>query len=379
MSKVFISGCFDLLHSGHVAFIEEAATHGDVYVGLGSDRTIAGLKGRPPVNNEQERLYMMKALRDVRDAWINSGSGVLDFVDDMKRLAPDILFVNQDGFSLDKEKLCRELGVRIVVSNRVPHAGLPARSTTAYRQECRIPYRIDLAGGWLDQPAVSKLAPGPVLTLSLEPDIEFYDLAGMATSTRKMAIELWGSQLPPLDPVKMGRNLFCYENPPGKRAVSGSQDSLGITLPGLNRLHYDNDFWPASITPCRDDSVLAWLERHLSLVFIKQRAPGFDPYRGCDIAPAKAAELARAAEACWHAALAKDFGAFATAFYDSFKAQVAMFPATVTPEVEEVMERRKGQFAGCKLAGAGGGGYMILAAERPPADSIPIRARRDML
>ena len=33
--KVFVSGCYDMLHSGHVAFFEEAATHGDLYVGLG--------------------------------------------------------------------------------------------------------------------------------------------------------------------------------------------------------------------------------------------------------------------------------------------------------------------------------------------------------
>ena len=38
--KVFVSGCYDMLHSGHVAFFAEAATHGDLYVGLGSDKTI---------------------------------------------------------------------------------------------------------------------------------------------------------------------------------------------------------------------------------------------------------------------------------------------------------------------------------------------------
>ena len=55
--KVFVSGCFDMLHSGHVAFFEEAATHGDLYVGIGSDRTISDLKGRRTVNGERERLY----------------------------------------------------------------------------------------------------------------------------------------------------------------------------------------------------------------------------------------------------------------------------------------------------------------------------------
>jgi cytidyltransferase-like protein len=54
--KVFVSGCYDLLHSGHVAFFKEASQFGDLYVGIGSDETIKDLKGRPTVNSEQERL-----------------------------------------------------------------------------------------------------------------------------------------------------------------------------------------------------------------------------------------------------------------------------------------------------------------------------------
>ena len=54
--KVFVSGCYDMLHSGHVAFFEEASTHGDLYVGIGSDRTIRDLKNRKTINTERERL-----------------------------------------------------------------------------------------------------------------------------------------------------------------------------------------------------------------------------------------------------------------------------------------------------------------------------------
>jgi len=62
-----------MLHSGHVAFFEEASSLGDLYVGLGSDQTMALLKGRKPVNTEKERLYMVKSLKYVKNAWINSG------------------------------------------------------------------------------------------------------------------------------------------------------------------------------------------------------------------------------------------------------------------------------------------------------------------
>ena len=37
--KVFVSGCYDLLHSGHVEFFRQAAQYGDLYVGIGSDNT----------------------------------------------------------------------------------------------------------------------------------------------------------------------------------------------------------------------------------------------------------------------------------------------------------------------------------------------------
>ena len=67
--KVFVSGSYDMLHSGHVAFFEEAASYGDLYVGLGSDKTIADLKARKTVNSDAERLYMVKSLKMVKDAW----------------------------------------------------------------------------------------------------------------------------------------------------------------------------------------------------------------------------------------------------------------------------------------------------------------------
>mgnify|MGYP000488140863 CR=1 FL=1 len=78
--KVMVSGCFDLLHSGHVAFLREAATHGELHVCIGSDRTIHGIKGRYTVNDERERRYMLEALASVHAVHIGSGTGQMDFV-----------------------------------------------------------------------------------------------------------------------------------------------------------------------------------------------------------------------------------------------------------------------------------------------------------
>jgi len=131
--KVFVSGCYDMLHSGHVAFFEEASRLGDLYVGLGSDATIAALKHRKTVNSDAERLYMVKAIRYVKDAWINSGSGIMDFEAEVLSLKPDVFFVNSDGFSQAKADFCKAHGIQLVVSERIPSPGLPARSTTALR------------------------------------------------------------------------------------------------------------------------------------------------------------------------------------------------------------------------------------------------------
>src|SRR5581483_8854115 len=194
--KVFVSGCFDLLHSGHVRFLERAAALGDVYVGIGSDHTVRELKGRDPVMTQQERKYLVESLRPVKACFVNQGSGALDFVAELTRLAPDVFVVNAEGHSPLKRQLCRRLGIRYVVQRRTPRGGLPRRCTTDLRSECRIPFRLDLAGGWLDQPFVSRHAPGAVLTVSVEPTIAFNERSGMASSSRRRARELWHTQLP---------------------------------------------------------------------------------------------------------------------------------------------------------------------------------------
>ena len=135
--KVFVSGCYDLLHSGHIEFFRQAAEYGDLYVGIGSDKTILGYKNHKTIYSEQERLFMVKSIRYVKDAFINAGSGIMDFVPTLDIVHPDILVVNSDGNSPAKEQLCRERGMQYVVLNRNPHEGLEARSSTELKKtEC---------------------------------------------------------------------------------------------------------------------------------------------------------------------------------------------------------------------------------------------------
>lgn len=181
-----------MLHSGHVAFFKEVSGYGDLYVGLGSDRTIEE-QNRPTINSEQERLYTVKSVKYVTDAFVNSGSGLIDFEKELEELQPDYFVVYEDGYSPIKDEICKKLGIELKVLSRTPDPGLPPRSTTDLRtnDNCRPPFRIDLAGTWIDQPYVSRYHPGWAITLSLEPIVEYYERCGMSTSTRNAAKKLW--------------------------------------------------------------------------------------------------------------------------------------------------------------------------------------------
>ncbi|MDD2571277.1 MAG: adenylyltransferase/cytidyltransferase family protein [Bacteroidales bacterium] len=378
MPKVFVSGCYDLLHSGHVAFFREAAQYGDLYVGIGSDATIRELKGRGTVNSEEERLYMVKAVRYVTDAWINRGSGIMDFEEDVRRFLPDIFLVNEDGNSPAKAALCKELGIKYVVLERIPEAGLPARSTTSIRSadSSLLPYRLDLAGTWIDQPYVSKHGHGWAITISLEPIIDYNERCGMSTSTRNAARRIWPYQLPPERPEKLAEMLFRFENEPGRTEISGAQDAIGICMPGLNRHYYDGHYWPSKIESCHDEEILSWLEEHLYMVLLWPRPAGFNPVPGAQLTAEGVQALTRAAALCWDAILERDLHAFAQQFKASFEAQVSLFPDMVNPQIQKVMDSYREVALAWKLAGAGGGGYLALVAEKPVPGAMRLKIRR---
>ena len=365
-----------MLHSGHVAFFEEAASHGDLYVGLGSDQTIWGLKARKTINNNAERLYMVKAIKFVKDAWINSGSGIMDFEKEVVELKPDIFFVNTDGYTPAKLEFCKKHNIELIVSKRLPSPGLPERSTTALRQECRIPYRVELCGGWLDQPFVNKFCPGPVLTISIMPDMEFNFRSGMATSSRKKAIELWQSEIPVGDPEQLAKTLFCVENPPGTERISGSQDQLGLLMPGLNKLNYDNGYWPVSIDSVLDDGILNFVEKNLWLVQLPQREDNYDVFANMNVNPASSRKLAETTSAVWQAILKKDVKAWGENTCAAFEAQLEMFPNMITESAKNVIDSYKDIARGWKLTGAGGGGYLCLISDKAIPNAIQIRIRK---
>ena len=385
--KVFVSGCYDLLHSGHVEFFRQAAEYGDLYVGIGSDSTILKYKNHQTVYNERERLFMVKAIRYVKDAFINQGSGIMDFVPTLDIVKPDILVVNEDGSCEEKRKLCAERGMEYIVLHRTPAEGLEQRSSTSLKaQTCTLPTRLDLAGTWIDQPSVSCFAPGWAITISLLPTFEIRERCGLSTSTRNMIKKIWPIKLPDMQPEMLAKLVFCFENDPERSdgIISGAQDSIGICVPGLCRHYYNGRYWPEKIEQLNDDDVLDWLEQHLCLIPIEPRKPGCSVVTGKDVTLEKVKDLAKAADECWAAIKVKDLNAFAAAYNSSFAAQVAMFPAMIRDNVQKYIDQyiQYPEVLALKMPGAGGGGYLALVVDDIDVftnnhhEAIPLKIRR---
>lgn len=394
--KVFVSGCYDLLHSGHVEFFQQASQFGDLYVGIGSDATYLEYKHRKPMFPQEERLFMVKNIKAVKEAYINQGSGVIDFLPTLDLVKPDIFVVNAEGGSDTKRQLCEERGIQYIELERTPHEGLQARSSSSLKaalsqneeesthnsnliaHNSGIPTRLDLAGTWIDQPYVSMHHPGWAITISLEPTFEVRDRCGLSTSTRNMIQKIWPRKLPKMDSEMLARLVFCFENNPEREDghISGAQDSIGICVPGLCRHYYDNNFWPKKIENTNDEMTLRFLEEHLVMVPMTPRLSGCSVVEGKDITPSKVKALADAAEACWNAILKKDLEAFAVAYKASFEAQIAMFPGMVAPTYIGYPEQDNSYIVetiahysamddvlAWKMPGAGGGGYLALVVK----------------
>ncbi|MGA2092812.1 MAG: adenylyltransferase/cytidyltransferase family protein [Sedimentisphaerales bacterium] len=371
MKKVLVSGCYDLIHAGHIAFFKEASSYGKLYVSVGSDENIRILKGKQPYFNQDERCYIVGSIKYVEEAFIGSGAGLLDFAPDLERIRPDIFIANSDGHTEEKEILCKKHGVRYLVLKRIPEAGLPARSSSHTKKELRFPYRICIAGGWIDQPWMSKICAGSVVVAQIRPTIDFNDRSGMATSSRKVALELWGGKVPEGNPIRNAKLLFGAENPPGTKYVSGSQDQIGLLAPGINRLFYDGDYWPSRIDSVTEPEICNWLSQKLYLVGLRPRPCDYDPLSEMNLREDWVKKLGESGELCWKSILSRNVAGLGKAMKQSFEMWQMLLPDTVPQWVKKETDKYD-CYPGYITSGCGGG-YLMVASDKPVPGAINIQ------
>lgn len=248
-------------------------------------------------------------------------------------------------------------------------------SDSGTKRKLRFPYRLCLAGGWVDQPWISGIYPGSVVVAQIWPDLDFNIRSGLATSSRECAIKIWGDRYPDGDPVENARLLFGAENPPGKEYISGSQDHLGLMLPGINRLYYNGGYWPEKIGSNIDRSTCDWLSGVIHMVELDPRPQGYDPLKEMHLEKQYIRDLGEAGDLCWESIRKKDINGLGKSLTETFLSWKKILPNTVPDAIyKEVETKFLSKYRGAVTSGAGGG-YVIAISENPVPDSIKIKVR----
>ena len=250
-----------------------------------------------------------------------------------------------------------------------------------------IPYRMAFAGGWIDQPFVSRLnpeAPGSMVTVALEPTFRWMDRCGMATSTRAVAMRHWGGRMPSGDPAALVRELYAVENA-GKADPSGSQDMVGLLYPGVCRLDYDasveGGVFPARIECCTDAGVARWLERVVQVLPVAPRPADYQPLAVQNLDPAWIARLGKSGRACWESILAQDEAALGESMNECMRCWETLLPHVVRPpsspvDLPGILRHYQQRSHGAMYSGCGGG-YLYVVSQEPVPGSFRVQVRTD--
>ena len=249
----------------------------------------------------------------------------------------------------------------------------------------QIPYRMQLAGGWIDQPFVSRLnpqPPGSMVVVSLSPSVRYMERCGMATGTREVAVRLWGESLPNRPPETLVRELYEAENQ-GKVEPSGSQDMIGIIYPGISRLDYSIDchggLFPAAVVSSCERSTADWIERVIQLVPVSPRPPGYNPLGVKRLAPDWIARLGQSGKLCYDSILANDLQGLGESLKECMRCWEAIFPHTLrhpslTVDLAGLLSGYQSRYAGAMYSGCGGG-YLLVASDEPVPGASRVRVR----
>ena len=246
------------------------------------------------------------------------------------------------------------------------------------------PYRIALAGGWIDQPFVSQVnptPPGSMVVVGVEPTFPWMERAGIATGTRNIALQRWGC-LPQGDPARLVEELYTLENE-GKADPSGSQDMIGLIYPGINRLDYDfavrGGILPSHIESNRDAVVARWLEGILHVLPVAPRPPGYSPLGIQNITAEWAGRLGQTGKECFDAIVTRDLQRLAASMNECMRCWETLLPHTVahptiTTDLKGILAHYQAHYPGAMYSGCGGG-YLFVVSEQPVPGSFQIQIR----
>jgi len=252
-----------------------------------------------------------------------------------------------------------------------------------------IPYRLALAGGWIDQPYVSKhlpSAPGSMVTVQVTPQFRFLDRSGICGSTRRIATDMWGGEVPQgRDKMELVRELYRAENE-GLAEPSGSQDMIGLVYPGVNRLDYDinheGGYFPVHVESNNQPDVAAWFESMVYLVPVITRPEGYNPLGRQNFDPEWVARLGKTGQDCFEAIVAKDLANLGASFNECMLCWQTILPdvvdhPTIKMDLMELLKFYQDNYAGAMFSGCGGG-YFYVASETPVPGGFQVKVRTEL-
>ena len=248
-----------------------------------------------------------------------------------------------------------------------------------------IPNRLQLAGGWIDQPFVSRhnpAPPGSMVVVQIEPNFRPMDRSGIASGTRAVATKLWKGKLPNRPPAGLVRELYEAENK-GKVEPSGSQDMIGLIYPGINRLDYDfaanGGVFPVHIESLNVIRVARWLEKVLHLLPVEPRPEGYTPLGIRNLKPNWIARLGQSGRDCFDAIRRMDIEALGASLNLNMKCWETLLPHVVRHPLLKValmglLKAYQRSYPGAMYSGCGGG-YLLVASNQPVPGAFQVDVR----
>ena len=368
--QVLVAGYFDLFHSGHAKFLEQAASYGELSVLVGSDESSIVNKHKRPIYSQSERAYIVSRIKHVSKVYTPLDPSLTNFENFLS--GKDFFIINEDGDMPEKRKVCEKHGVEYIVLKRQPEINTRQLSSSNIKESINlIPQRIDLVS-FYDQKNINSLCEGSVILANIKPiDADFR--SGLSSSTIEVIKRVFGPSLPKhLDRIELAKIIFAIENPPDREYVSGVVDQLGICLPGINRLHFHGDYFPYKIEK-GTEKMVDFLNKFVYLKQTKPRPVGYHVYDGREkINYKNVSAISKLGDEAWQALHEKDIIALGDVINRTHVAQKTMIPGYESDYMKPIIEDIQSRHYGAKVMGAGGYGYIMVLSDNPDKDFIKI-------